>query len=160
MQIIRTPDHFDQINSKVEIATRIMLPAYMMVVLGEKAKASGLELRQDYFVHLGRHLSKAVEGLDQISEARAAKLVAERAKELLTAVSTDHAITVLYVVMYSIFKAVEEGAITDVTSQPVLYSTLLIHESEDMGFPWAINKNWVKQKAGEMFSTCYYKNWY
>jgi hypothetical protein len=148
------------LTDKVEEVCRAWLPAYMMYGIGLKAKEQGLILREDFFLHLQQHMRKVVEGLDDISMARASKLTEQRALDLCREISTDNAITVLFVIMYSVMKAVDEGIITDVTSQPVLYTVLLIDESEDMGFETTFNRKWVKQKASEMFSTCYYKKWY
>ncbi|QIG66799.1 hypothetical protein EVB27_130 [Rhizobium phage RHph_TM16] len=148
------------LDPKVAKAAQMMLPAYLMYAIGLQAAAVGLELREDFYEHLRRHMVKAVEGLDELSQARVSKLVEERSLELMTAVNTQNPIACLYVILYCIMKAVDEGVITDVTSQPVLYSVLMINESEDMGFAYTFNRPWVKQKAGEMFSTVYYNTYF
>ncbi|QIG76965.1 hypothetical protein EVC30_137 [Rhizobium phage RHph_Y1_11] len=159
LNLITTPNAVD-LNNKIEELSRKLLPAYMMFVIGEKAKQHGLVLRDDFFLHMQRHMQKVSEGVDEISLSRASNLTHERANTLLRAVTSNNPIAVLFVVLYSILKAVDEHVITDATCQPVLYSVLLINESEDDGFETTFSKAWVKQKAGEMFSTIYYNTWY
>ena len=154
-----TPDKGELVD-KIEKLCREWLPAYMLFAIGEKAKAQGMLFRDDFFIHMQKHMIRLAGGLDDISVARASRIVAERAEILLREVTTDNAVAVIYVILYSILKAVDEGVIKDVSSQPVLYAVLMINESEDMGFATTFNTRWVKQKAGEMFSTCYYKQWY
>jgi hypothetical protein len=150
----------NQLFPSIQKAAREMMPAYLMFAIGMKANEVNLALREDYFEHLRRHMAAAVVNLDELSVARVSKLVEDRALELMQAVNTTDPIACLYTIFYCILKAVDEGLITDVGSQPVLYAVLMINESEDMGFATKINTAWCKQKAGEMFSTVYYHGYF
>lgn len=157
--LIKTAAQANLLDQKIEAACAAMLPAYMMYAIGEKAKQAGLILRDDFFINIPRHMAQGASGLDEISVGRVSQRVDERARELLREISSDNPIAVLFVVMFAILKGVDEGVITDVTSQPVLYSVLLINESEDDGFETTFSKAWAKQKAGELFYRAYINKW-